>query len=401
MYNNPLCEQIEAESKRQERLRNVGIISGEELMKKRFPDPVYLWGEALPDAGLAVMAAAKASGKTLLLLQLVAAITRGEPFLGLLTQSTKTLFIELELSERKMQQRLSKTGIVPNELLDFAHAWPTGQEGLQAIQDAIKERNYGLVVVDVMQRLWPQGLDANSYQDSYDVLGPLREMSNRLNCMIILVTHRRKMESVDYLDGVIGSVGIVANADVIMSLVRERGKDEAVLYIDGNDIEASKIALRFGTNPLGFQKSDADPALAGQTSERKEIVQAITDLGGQARISEIVEKTGKSQPNVSKLVRKLVEAGMLTTVKTGTYALITGKIGGYNGYTGYTSPPQEETITDITTITGTNEDDATAPYAHLQEKVAEPIKRTGSSLADWPAVVPQEEAVQEQEFDIF
>lgn len=406
MYNNPLYEQIEAESKRQERLSRLEIVDGQTLLQTHYEEPRYLWDEILPDAGLAVCAASKAAGKTLLLLQLADAISKGLPFLSVDTVPSRVLFLELELSQRRTAQRLAKMGITPNNNLQFAFRWQQGAPGLQDLADYIEEHSVKLVVVDVMQLLWPTDRDNNSYQDSYTFLAPLRQTANQLGCMILLVTHLRKQASTDYIDSVMGSTGIVANADVVFSLMRTRGESEAVLSIDGNDVESSKIALRFDTNPLGFQKSDADPALAGQTQERKEIAQAITDLGGQARISEIVEKTGKSQPNVSKLVRKLVEAGMLTTVKTGTYALITGKIGGYNGYSGYTSPPQKETITDITTITGTNDDDAGTSHgsytscAHSQEKVAEPIKRTGSSFPDWPAMEPQE-AAQEPELDIF
>jgi len=149
-------------------------------------------------------------------LQLADAISKGRVFLGMPTRLTKTLFIELELSPRRTQQRLLKMGIVANEYLHFAHTWTQGAEGLLTIADAVKENGYGLVIVDVMQLLWPMDADTNSYQDVYSVLGPLRQLANDLGVMILLVTHRRKAETADYLDGVIGSVGIAANADVIL-----------------------------------------------------------------------------------------------------------------------------------------------------------------------------------------
>ena len=207
----------------------IEIVTGSDLMQKKFEEPRYLWDAVLPDAGLAVMAASKASGKTMILLQLADAIAKGRDYLGLPTQRTKTLFLELELSERRTQQRLSKMGIVPDGGLGFAFRWPQGQNGLNAIADIVRENEYGLVIVDVMQMLWPMDADANSYQDVYSVLAPLRQMANDLDVMIILVTHRRKMETADYVDGVIGSVGIAANSDVILSLLRTRGEDEAIL----------------------------------------------------------------------------------------------------------------------------------------------------------------------------
>lgn len=320
-----LLAEVKAVGERQARLDKLEVIDGDVLAKTHFDDPKYVWNGILPDSGIAVCAASKAAGKTLLLLQLADAITKGHPFMGVETAPSTVLFLELELSKRRTAQRLSKMGITPNKNLKFAWQWQQGEAGIRDLTDYVYVKKIQLVVVDVLQRLWPPEQDSNSYGDAYNVLGPLRAMANELNVMVLLVTHLRKAEATDYMNSVIGSVGITANADVILSLKRARGENDAVLSIDGNDVESKEIALRFSPNPLGFEESDADPAMAGQTRERKKIVQAITDLGGQARISEIVEKTGKSQPNVSKLVRKLVETGMLTTVKTGTYALITDK----------------------------------------------------------------------------
>jgi len=311
----------QGEVQRRERLAKVQIITGAELMQKRFPEPRYLWDSVLPDSGLAVMAASKAAGKTLLLLQLADAVARGREFLGLPTRLTKVLYLQLELSERRTKQRLLKMGLAENEFLHFAHGWTHGEEGLLTIADAVKENGYGLVIVDVMQLLWPMDADTNSYQDVYSVLGPLRQLANDLGVMILLVTHRRKAETADYLDGVIGSVGIAANADVIFTLIRTRGEREAILYIDGNDIESKKLALRFNTDPLGFSLSDASPVEASLTPERREIVATIRQLGGTAKPGQVAAMLGKDRSNVGHLMQAMAEMGVLELKRTGVYAL--------------------------------------------------------------------------------
>lgn len=300
---------------RKERLSKIHISSGVELMRKKFPEQRYLWNSLLPDAGLAVMAASKAAGKTLLLLQLAAAITKGRDFLGFPTKLTKTLFIELELSDHRTQQRLLKMGIVPDGMLHFAFKWITGDEGLETIADTVKEYGYGLVIVDVMQMLWPMDADANSYQETYKVLSPLRQMANDLGVMIVLVTHRRKMQAEDYLDGVIGSVGIAANADVVFSLIRTRGEQEAILHIDGNDIESKKIALCFNSDPLGFSVGRASAEEIGLTPERREILEVIRQRGGKARTHEIAMAIGKKDDNTTHQLDNLESRGLL--VKSG------------------------------------------------------------------------------------
>jgi archaellum biogenesis ATPase FlaH len=317
-----LVEQGKAEeTARNERLSKVSITSGAELMQKSFPEPRYLWNSVLPDSGLAVMAASKAAGKTLLLLQLASAISKGRDFLGLPTKLTKTLFLELELSERRTQQRLLKMGIVADRMLSFANKWTPGDEGLKTITDAIKEHDYGLVIVDVMQMLWPMDADSNSYQDVYSVLSPLRQIANDLGVMIVLVTHRRKMQTDDYLDGVIGSVGIAANADVLFSLIRTRGEQEAVLHIDGNDIESKKIALRFNVDPLGFCLSSTSPEEIGLTPERREIIEAIRRLGGTAKPGQVASVLSKERSNVGHAMQTMAEHGILEIIGTGIYTL--------------------------------------------------------------------------------
>jgi DNA-binding transcriptional ArsR family regulator len=317
-----LIEQRKQEElQRRERLAKVKITTGAELMQKDFPEPRYLWDSALPDAGLAVMAASKAAGKTLLLLQLANAISRGREFLGLPTQQTKVLYLQLEVSERRTQQRLLKMGLVANESLHFAHHWLCGEEGLLTIADAVKEYSFGLVIVDVMQLLWPMDADTNSYQDVYSVLAPLRQLANDLGVMILLVTHRRKAETSDYLDGVIGSVGIAANADVVFTLTRTRGEREAILHIDGNDIESKKLVLRFNIDPLGFSLSDASPAEACLTPERREIVETIRQLGGTAKPGQVAAMLGKDRSNVGHLMQAMAEMGVLELKRTGVYAI--------------------------------------------------------------------------------
>ncbi|HPL67124.1 MAG TPA: AAA family ATPase [Smithellaceae bacterium] len=320
-YEDFIEQQKSKEDMRQNRLAKIEIVSGQELMQKKFPEPRYLWDSVLPDSGLAIMAASKAAGKTQALLQLADAISKGRVFLGMPTRLTKTLFIELELSPRRTQQRLLKMGIVANEYLHFAHTWTQGAEGLLTIADAVKENGYGLVIVDVMQLLWPMDADTNSYQDVYSVLGPLRQLANDLGVMILLVTHRRKAETADYLDGVIGSVGIAANADVIFTLIRTRGEREAILYIDGNDIESKKLALRFNTDPLGFSLSDASPVEASLTPERREIVDTIRHLGGTAKPGQVAAMLGKDRSNVGHLMQAMAEMGVLELKRTGVYAL--------------------------------------------------------------------------------
>lgn len=313
---------VAAEQVKQERLSKIDFVAGNRILTEKYEEPRYIWNGILPDSGLAIVAASKATGKTMLLLQLADAVSKGRPFLGIETETTKTLFLELELSQRRTAQRLAKMGIVPDKNLDFVFKWPaTGNDSLQLLADAIDANSYGLVVVDVMQMLWPLDADTNSYQDTYSVLAPLRQMANDLGVMILLVTHRRKAETADYVDSVVGSVGIAANCDVVMTLQRNRGEDSAILLVAGNDIESQKLVLDFCIEPLGFVRSDASPNEIEQTPERRKILEFMRTNGNQARTSEIARSLGIDDSTASRLVNKLVHEGLATRTQYGTYAL--------------------------------------------------------------------------------
>jgi len=394
-FMDTIAEREKLAEERRARLAKVYFISGEKMMKKEYPEPRYLWKGILPDSGLAVCAASKASGKTLLLLQLADAVSRGREFLGIPTTAANVLFVELELSEAKTTQRLLKMGITTTDELTFSYntkiqQWPQGEEGLKTLRDLIEEKNAELAIVDVLQRLWPMNADYNSYQDSYAVLSPLRQLANDLGVMIILVTHNRKMQAADFLDGVMGSVGIVANADVVLSIQRQRGENEAVLFIEGNDIESRQIALQFKVNPLGFTLSDASPAEIGQTQERRAILDALRNLGGTAKTGEIAALLGKDVKNISKLLLKLKDEGLIFSTGYGQYSDGRTERTGRTDQQVYTK--QEDTLRPPDSIDGrTGRTDNTDGEPGNGTSPTSPTSPSSTTSPNSPAVIEESE----------
>lgn len=334
---------------RAQRLSKIEVVDGPTLFSTHYEEPHWLWNGILPDAGLCIVAASKAVGKTLFLLQLCDAITKGKPFLGAPTTAAKVLFIELELAKRRTRHRLAKMGLVPTSTFNFSFWWEPGKEGIKTIEDYVEEKGAQLIVVDVLQRIWPMNSDSNNYQDVYSVLGPLREMANRLGVLIILVTHTRKMSALDPLDGVLGSVGILGNADVVMILARQRGETGAVLTVEGNDIESQKISLRFVVDPLGFTRSDILPEEIGLTTEQRAVLEGIRTLGGKARTGKIAEKLGKSDQATSNILKALMKDGLVKSSHYGEYSLLTPNVSDVSDVTAPQGP--DKTFITYTTYT--------------------------------------------------
>lgn len=321
-YMEAFEKSAKVQARKDELLSKVEVVQGPSLLMKHYEEPRYLWNGILPESGICVMAGDKACGKTLFLLQMVHAISRGEPFMGVPATPTRAHFLELELSQRRTAQRLKLMGIVPSDNLSFSFKWEKGEIGIETLTAFIEREKIRLLVVDVMQNLWPTNADSNNYQDTYRILAPIRQMANELGCLILLVTHRRKnKESDDYLDAVIGSVGIAGNADVVLNIMRERGNENAVLMADGNDIERREISMKFISNPLGFQLSDMNPLEAMLTPERRQIFDYLREHG-PSTTREIATGLKKKDSNVSHLLSKLSDDALVVSTEYGKHSLV-------------------------------------------------------------------------------
>jgi RecA-family ATPase len=308
------------------------ITAANTILRTVYKPPRFLVPGIVPDSGIIVMAASKAAGKTWVLLQIGAAVaTGGLAFGRLQCEQARVLFLELELSERRLCERFGKMRLDDLPSFDVATAWRSGPEGLADMEAAVKEHGYGLIVVDVLARLWPRGSDMNDYGTVYNLLGPVRDMTNRLGVAIVLVTHTRKSEAEDAIDQVMGSVAVVGTADVVLALKRARGSDDAVLRADGNDIESQEIVLRFKLDPMGFEIVDVDPREAGQTAERRQILDILRGAAAPMRTSEIAVAMNKKDDTVSKLLARLKKEGLVCSPGYGSWqcqSVQSGKVEG-------------------------------------------------------------------------
>jgi len=294
-----------------------------DLMELNFPPQEWIWQKCLPRGELAVLSGSKGCGKTNFALNLCLSASMGNPFLDIPTTKTKCLYISLELGKKLIQSRILKSGLqVPNDELTFCWDWPRLPEGSSNLLEIVEERQIGLVVIDVLAKMRPQGANWDKYGEAYDTISPLREVAQKTNSTILLLTHNRKGESDDPTERILGSIGLAGTSGVILSLKTRIHQRSGLLEISGNDVEYQKIPVVLQTNPLRYERSSENPDEVDLSVEKREVYRVIQNLG-QAKVSDIVKTTGKSQPNVSQLVRRLVESGLVISVKTGVYALVT------------------------------------------------------------------------------
>ncbi len=282
-----------------------------DLLAASFPAPVWLVPDILQQAGLAILAGRPKMGKSFLALQLAIAIGSGGHFLGHVLPQRHVVYLALEDSPRRLQERCRTVGATTATDVNFETSWrPLNGEGLADLERRIEETRPGLVVVDTIARACSGRMDWNDTAQTVAVLGPLQEMALRHDMCVLLIDHHRKPNgsSADVIDDVLGSTGKVGTIDTALGLYRKRGEHDTTLRVTGRDVPDAELALAWDPVTCLWQMV-GDARQVKAASVQQEILNAIRDLGGQATVSEIAAFLSKDRSNVSKEIGELLAKG--------------------------------------------------------------------------------------------
>jgi hypothetical protein len=283
------------------------IFTATELSQKEFSPPQWLIPSLLPE-GLSILTGKPKVGKSFLALLFAAEIAR--------TGKT-VVYLALEDKPQRLKQRLKiiKAEEVPTLFL----ACPTkpiriGQGGWKYLQELVKRYSPSLLVIDPwikIKPILPKKFDP--YAMDYEAL----EMIKKLNHNVLIVHHKRKAESEDPLDEVLGTTGITGAVDTILSLKRTRGGDVGTLEIIPKDFKEQSLALSFNGGLWQILGETKEVIIA---EEQRKILDAIKELGGKATIKQIAEWLGKNYRTVQTHVNVLRQKNLLSA-KDGYYTL--------------------------------------------------------------------------------
>ena len=228
----------------QEKQNNIKVIDAETLMDKRLPPTKFCVDTLLPQ-GLCILGGAPKVGKSWFVLDLCTHVARGDEFLGLSVTRGKVLYLCLEDSERRIQERLNTiTADVP-EGLYFALGDITMESG---ICDFLRKRKQeiselSLIAIDTFQLIRNPTNDV-SYGNDYAELRVLKALADELGICLLLVHHLRKMNDSDPVNRLSGSSGISGAVDAVYILDKPmRSGNRATLIASGRDIRDRKIEL--------------------------------------------------------------------------------------------------------------------------------------------------------------
>ncbi len=224
----------------------LAVIDGETLMDTRL-EPIKYCVDTLIPQGLTILGGAPKIGKSWWVLDLCVRIAKGEPVWDMPTTKGTTLYLCLEDTLRRVQDRLNRiTDDVPANAF-FATAAHKLSDGLcEEIRAFVKEHpDTRFVAIDTFQIVRNSNTDT-SYGNDYDEIRILKQVADELGITLLLVHHLRKQGDNDPLNKLSGTTGIAGAVDTVFVLDKsKRGEGQAILVCTGRDVEYRQLELKF------------------------------------------------------------------------------------------------------------------------------------------------------------
>ena len=223
--------------------KTLTVIDGETLMDTRLPKRSFCIETLLPE-GISVLGGAPKIGKSWMVLDFGVRIAKGEPIWNLPTKPGTVLYLALEDSLARIQDRLCKiTDEVPNNLFIATMAGTLADNLCSQIENFVLEHSDTLlVIIDTFQLI--RTTTDISYANDYDEVRKLKTLADKLHISLLLVHHLRKQGDSDPLNKLSGTTGISGAMDAIFILdVSKRHARGATLFCTGRDIENRELEL--------------------------------------------------------------------------------------------------------------------------------------------------------------
>ncbi len=297
--------------------KRLQTIDGESLMSLPLT-PLNFVVDTLLSQGLHILAGSPKVGKSWLALWLSVMVAKGEPVWGMPVKQGTTLYLCLEDSTLRIQNRLF-------EITEDAPANVHFSTGSDILGKGLEEQlctflsehpDTVLVIIDTLQMIRGTNYD-NTYANDYRDLSVLKRIADAHGIAILLIHHLRKETADDVFSRISGTTAISGAVDSSFTLVEsKRGSGQAMLYCIGRDIEYREIELKRSEENIWEVVSDSREQpllLEGRVvfllsefmKQRTKFIGTPTELSRQIDPVGIEKITPKK---VSRLVLQSVDA---------------------------------------------------------------------------------------------
>jgi putative DNA primase/helicase len=250
-------EKLSALLRKARRFEPYGVVSRSAADTE--PEPIaWAWDSRVPLGNLTLLGGEAKKNKSLLMVELVAQLTRGELDGHLKRKPSSCLFISAEDSWRSTTvPRLTVAEADRSKVLDarfnlddFDTPISLPRDGA-ALERLIERHSAKLVVIDPLFAHLDAEIDYRSDPSIRRSLAPLAGIAERQECAIVGIAHFKKGEAASIMEKIGGSVGVTAAARSILvvaadpSAEDDESKDRVVVHAECNlALEASTLRFR-------------------------------------------------------------------------------------------------------------------------------------------------------------
>lgn len=282
------------------------LIDAESLFYQPLQRPKFIVEKLIP-SGLTLLSGQQKIGKSWLVLKLCMDVAAGNNFMGLPTIEGDVLYLCLEDTYSRVQDRMFRITDEVSERMKIAVSSEKLSNGLLTqLRNHMKNfPDTKLIVIDVLQRVRETGNEC-SYAGDYGDLSSLKRFADTNNVAVLAVHHLRKQDDSDVFNKVSGTTGITGSADTTIVLQRDaRGSESATLYVVGRDIEYLEYKLKF--QDFVWQVVDCK---SGEEIRREQIPEVLF------RVVEFMKERVEWMGNATKLLEEMCESDVAPNVIT-------------------------------------------------------------------------------------
>ena len=227
-------------------MQKLQTVNAETLLYEPLEKPSFVVDSLIP-TGLSLFCGSQKIGKSWLMLKLCLCVSQGIPLWDMPTMEGDVLYLCLEDTFCRIQDRLFRLTDEASGRLHFAVASCKLSDGLIVqLEDYLKDYpDSRHIVIDTLQKVRTASKD-NAYASDYGDISLIKDFADRHSLAVIVVHHIRKQNDSDVFNKVSGTTGLTGSADATFVLEKEkRASDTAKLYVTGRDTPYQEYTLRF------------------------------------------------------------------------------------------------------------------------------------------------------------
>ena len=287
-------------------------VDGRTLMDRPLEPPNFVV-DTLISQGLHILAGSPKVGKSWLALWLAVTVAKGEPVWNMTTRQGTTLYLCLEDSVLRIQNRLFEiTEDAPSSVHFCTECALIGQGLEEQVETFLTAHpDTVLVIIDTLQMVRP-ARDA-TYANDYRDLSVLKRIADTHGIAILLIHHLRKESADDVFNRISGTTAISGAVDSSFTLVEDRrGSGRAKLSCIGRDIEYRELELRRGEENVWELVSDSREEPVFHEDRIVVLISAFMStrtvfIGTPTELSERIDPVGVERISPKKVSRQILQ----------------------------------------------------------------------------------------------